>query len=259
MRFRLNLLFVALTCSLAASQVAVTGAQKNVREETDLPVREEINRRYPLAPGGLVEVSYILGTVEIEATDSDQAEVDIVRSAHTRADLERFDRINIEHSPARLVLRGDDSSSGGIEVRHRVRLRLPRQTGLSVREVNGRVNIAGVAGDIRMSDVNGGASVMGSVGALELSGINGGITVSIARLATGGARLSDINGAVELRLADGLDATLEIRELDQRPQVETSRVVVSRMGEKSFHGQIGAGGPLIRVHDVNGKLRISGD
>jgi hypothetical protein len=56
-----------------------------------------------------------------------------------------------------------------------------------------------------------------------------------------GARLRDINGAVELHLADSLDATLEIRELDQRPQVEPSRVAHRRVGEKSYHGQIGAG------------------
>lgn len=259
MKLRRTLLFVAITCLFVAAQVAVTNAQKNLREETDLPVREEINRRYQLSPGARVEVSFILGTVEIEAADSDQAEVNIVRSANTRADLDRFDRINLDDTPARLVLRGDDSSSGGIEVRHRVRLRLPRQTRLSLREINGRVQVAGLAGDIRMSDINGGASVVQSAGALELSGINGGITVGIARLATGGARLSDINGVVGLRLAAGLDATLEIREIDQRPQIETARVALSQVGEKSFRGQIGAGGSLIRVLEVNGKLRISGD
>jgi len=259
MKLRLNLLFVAITFLSVAARVAVTGTQKNLREETDLPVREEINRRYQLSPGARVEVSFVLGSVDIEATESDQAEVDIVRSANTRADLDRFDRVNLEHAPSRLVLRGDDSSSGGIEVRHRVRLRLPRQTGLSVREVNGRVKVAGLEGDIQMSDVNGGASIVRSVGALKLSGINGGITLGIARLATGGARLSDINGAVELRLAAGLDATLEISELDHRPQIETSRVAISQVGEKSFRGQIGGGGPLIRVLEVNGKLKISSD
>ncbi len=256
MRFRLTLL---LTFLLVAAQVALTSAQKIPRAETDLPVREEINRRYQLAPGARVEVSFILGPVEIEATHAAQAEVDIVRSAHTRADLDRFDRIKLEYAPSRLVLQGDDSSSGGIEVRHRVRLRLPRQSGLSVREVNGRVIVAGLEGDIRMSDVNGGAAVRRSTGALELSGINGGITLGIARLAPSGARLRDINGAVELRLAEGLDATLEIEELDRRPQIETSRVALSQAGEKSFRGQIGRGGPLIRVLEVNGKLRISSE
>lgn len=259
MRFRLTMLFVATAALLATLQFVISGAQKSVREETDLPVREEINRRYQLSPGARVEVSFILGAVEIEATDSDQAEVYIVRSANARADLDRFDRINIEHAPSRLALCGDDSSSGGIEVRHRARLRLPRQTELSVRQVNGRVRVAGLEGNVRMSDVNGGATVARSAGDLELTGINGGVTLGIARLAASGARLRDITGGVELRLADGLDANLEIRELDDRPLVETPRAAINQVGEKRFLGRIGAGGPMIRVIEVNGKFRIRDD
>ncbi len=220
----------------------------------ELPAQEQITRRFQLSPNARVEVSYILGSVEIEATDGDSAEVHIIRSANTQADLERFDRIHIEHTPARLVLRGEDSKSNGIEVRHRVRLRLPRNARIDLREINGRVHINGMEGAIRLNEVNGGAQIPQLSGELDMSSVNGRITLGLARLVPGGIHLRDV-GTVELNVADGVNAELEIDELD-RLLLETPRASLQQRGEKKFQVRIGAGGPLIRIIDVNGQVRI---
>lgn len=224
-----------------------------VRE--DLPAREEITRYYRLSPAARVEVSYILGPVEVEAADGDGAEVHIVRSANSQADLERFDRIHIEQSAERLVLRGEDSRSGGIEIRHRVRLRLPGDAQISLYEINGRAHIDGLEGAIRLNEVNGGALIPRLAGELDATSVNGRITLGLARLVPAGISLRDV-GTVELQVAEGVNADLEISDLHAPPLLETPRASLNRIGEEEFQVRIGAGGPVIRIIDVRGQVRI---
>jgi beta-lactamase regulating signal transducer with metallopeptidase domain len=238
---------------LKQSNDEASAAQKTVRE--DLPEREETTYRYQLTADARVEVSYILGSVEIEATDSDSAEVYIVRSANAKADLERFDHIFIEQTPSRLVLRGEDSKSNGIEIRHHLRLRLPKNSRLSLREVNGRVSINGMEGAIRLNEINGGALIPQVSGELEMEGVNGKISLGLTRLVPNGIRLRDV-GSVELQVAEDVNAELEIGELEATPLLETPRARVNRTGEKNFQVRIGTGGPVIRIIDVNGRVSI---
>jgi hypothetical protein len=222
----------------------------------DSSEREETTNHYQLSGSARIEVSYILGSVEIEAVDSNQAEVYIVRSAKSKVDLERFDRINVEQTPAGLELRGEDSKSGGVEIRHHVRLRLPRSSRLSLREINGRVHINGMEGAIQLKDVNGGAVIPQLSGELKMDGINGGIKLGLTRLAPGGILISDVTSGVELQVAAGINANLEFGELDAQPLIEIPQLSLQRTSEKKFEGQLGAGGPVIRIMDVNGEVRI---
>lgn len=223
----------------------------------DLAEREETTRRIQLSAGARVEVSYIMGSVEIEAIEGDTAEVYFVRSANARADLERFDQIYVEQDSTRLTLRGADSQSNGIEVRHRVKLRLPRHCALRLHEINGSVAISGMAGALRLSEINGSAALSQIFGALEMNSINGGVTLTLERLMTGGVRISDVRD-LELRVANDLHAQLDITELETAPRSETSRAKVRRVGENRFQVLIGNGGQVIRLDDVNGKVRIHG-
>jgi beta-lactamase regulating signal transducer with metallopeptidase domain len=226
------------------------------REQKESGEREEKSYRFELAAGARVEVSYILGLVEIEAADGNLAEIQVSRSANTRADLERFDRINVEQTGAGLQVRGEDSKSNGIEIRHHLRLRLPRNCQVSLWEVNGRVHIDGIEGAIQLKDVNGGADIPRLSGELKMDGINGDIKLGVTRLAGKGISIRDANSDIELQLAGGIGARLEIIELEDQPLIEIPQLNLQQTGEKKFEGQLGAGGPLIRIMDVNGQLRI---
>jgi beta-lactamase regulating signal transducer with metallopeptidase domain len=246
---------VALVYNTLSQPADVKHLYDRIPPHQDLPAQEHITQRYALSPNARVEVSYILGSVEIEAADDNNAEVYTLRSANTNADLDRFDRIHIEHTPSRLVLRGEDSKSDGIEIRHHVRLRLPRNCQLHLREINGRVSINGMEGAIRLNEVNGGAQIPQLSGELEMDGVNGSIRLGLMRLAPSGIRLRDV-GSVELQVEEDVNAELEIGELDAAPMIETPRANLNRAGEKNFRGRIGAGGPVIRIIDVNGRVRI---
>src|ERR1043165_9211822 len=67
------------------------GAQERPSGSRDLPVRNEIHRQYQLAPNTTVEMSTIAGPVEIETTSGQSAEITIVNSAETQADLNCLD------------------------------------------------------------------------------------------------------------------------------------------------------------------------
>jgi HEAT repeat protein len=247
---------VALFNSPLSQLAGANLLNERIPPHQDLPAQEQITHRYELSPNARVEVSHILGSVEIEAADDNNAEVYILRSAKTKADLDRYDRIHIEHTPSRLVLRGEDNSSNGIEIRHHVRLRLPKNCQLHLREINGRVSINGMEGAIRLNEVNGGAQIPQISGELEMDGVNGRIGLGLIRLAPSGIRLRDV-GSVELRVAEGVNAELEVGELDASPTVEMPRANLSRIGEKNYRVSIGAGGPTIRMIDVNGQVKIT--
>jgi hypothetical protein len=248
-----TLLSILSAALLLASSVATAYGQ----DVADLSVREETTRHYQLSAAARVEVSHILGSVEIEAVEGNTAEVYFVRSAHTRADLERYDQIYVEQDAARLTLRGTDSSSGGIEVRHRVKLRLPKHCALRLHEINGAVVINGMAGALWLNEINGGATLLQIQGELEMQSINGGVTLALRQLTANGIRISDVRD-LDLSVSNDLHAQLDITELDTAPHSDTSRAKVRRLGEKRFQVRIGNGGPAIRLHDVNGKVTIRG-
>jgi hypothetical protein len=230
---------------------------KEIVGRSDLPVREESFHRFQVAQSAVIEVSQILGPVEIEATDSDRAEVFIVRSAYAQADLDRFDRIIVEQNHARLALCGEDSKSNGIAVHHYVQLRVPRSSRVSLREINGRVSINGIEGAIWLNGVNGDARLSQVAGEAEMSAINGKVTFSLARLVPKGICLRDV-ASVELGIADEINAELELDKLKEPPMTEVARVSLKKLWKGRFDGRIGSGGPVIRILDVGGRVRIHG-
>src|SRR5678816_1208625 len=94
--------FVMLACGAPRGAVAT-------ETRGDFQEREEINRTYQLAPGAHVEVSSIRGPVEIVNTNSATAEVQIIRTARTRADLE-YHKIEVEQTANGLVVKGVQES-----------------------------------------------------------------------------------------------------------------------------------------------------
>ncbi|HXQ34121.1 MAG TPA: hypothetical protein VN843_08920, partial [Anaerolineales bacterium] len=89
-----------LACGAPPAAITTETAQRR-----DFNERDEINQTYQLAPGATVEVSSIRGPVEIISGDTATAEVKIIRSARTRADLE-YHKIEVEQTGSGLVVRG---------------------------------------------------------------------------------------------------------------------------------------------------------
>ena len=232
-------------------------------DESEFTEKDEVRQSYQLTPGATVKVSGINGAVEVETASGSTAEVHIVRSARSRADLEHR-KIIIEHTGANLVVRGENDSEKRYgrgenpQVRQRVTLRLPRRIDFTASGVNGKTTVGEVDGPVKISGINGKVEVAQAVGYSELSGINGSVIVTISQLGERGLRVSGINGAVELRFTDALNADLKVTGINGSVNADMPNVsVLGTVSRSNFNARIGAGGAPINVSGVNGSVRLT--
>ncbi|HEV7904794.1 MAG TPA: hypothetical protein VGO96_13210 [Pyrinomonadaceae bacterium] len=232
-------------------------------DDSEFTEKDEIHQTYQLTPGATVRVAGINGAVDVETTGGSVAEVHIVRSARSRADLEHR-KVIIEHSGTSLVVRGENDNERRYargeqpQVRQRVTLRLPRQIDLTASGINGRTTIGEVDGPVKVSGINGKVEVAQAVGYSELSGINGTVIVTISQLGERGIRVSGINGAVELRFTDALNADLKVTGINGSVNADMPNVsVLGTVSRNNFNARIGSGGAPINVSGVNGRVRLS--
>lgn len=289
---------VLLTCMMMlacgappASVTTETGQRRDFKE------RDEFNQTYQLAPGARVEVSSIRGPVEITNGNSATAEVQIIRSARTRADLE-YHKIEVQQTGNGLVVRGvqepEDRQIRNIQVDHHVILKLPRSIDLSVSSVSGSLKVGDVDGQTIVSSISGSANIGHVGGKLQVSSVSGSLEVgnvgADARVnsISGNLGLGQINGSLDVSSVSGsLNATLQslspqgihIRSVSGSIEIGFKSEVNADFNAESISGQvylnvpnvtreseekspnvrarIGAGGTPISIQSVSGNIRLT--
>ncbi|MGH8595426.1 MAG: hypothetical protein ACREXT_02065, partial [Gammaproteobacteria bacterium] len=202
------------------------------------------------------------GSVDIETSAGSVAEVNIVRSARNREDLE-YRKIIVEQTATSLIVRGDNererSSYGrNRDVRQRVMLRLPRAVDLGVSGVNGKVGVGEIDGPVHLSGINGRVEVAQAMGYSDISGINGRVKVTISQLGARGIHVSGVNGGVELFFAEELNADLDVTGINGSVNTDVANVTVfGKLDRQNFHAKIGSGGSPIKVTGINGHVKLS--
>lgn len=232
----------------------------------DLAEREEIRRSYSLKPAANVIVSGINGRVDVETAETDHAEVLIVRSAKNREDLQ-FRKINIDHDPTELRIRVEDDRrsifsafSSRREARQRVVLKLPRKAMFETNNVNGNVTVGELDGSVEVRNVNGTVNIAQATGSARFHGVNGKIDATVAKLTGEGVGLTAVNGNTTLRFVGEVNAEVEARGQNGKVSSDLPNLE-ERKYEKQRHGvynaRIGAGGPQIEIHGVNGNVYLT--
>ena len=267
---------------------------ETARTSDDFREREEINRTYQLAPGAHVEVSSIRGPVEIVNSDSATAEVQIIRTARTRADLE-YHKIEIEQTASSLVVKGvQDRRRENIQVNHHVILKLPRRIDLAVSSVSGSLKVGDVDGQTVVSSISGSGSIgnvggklqvssisgnleVGNVGAdarvtsisgnlglgqvngsLDVTSISGGLKATLTSLSTEGIHVKSISGSVEIAFKSDINADFNAEHVSGQVYLDVPNVTRDS-DEKSSNvrARIGAGGTPITISSVSGNIRLA--
>jgi hypothetical protein len=136
-------------------------------------------------------------------------------------------------------------------------LTVPRNARLDeIKLVNGPLDIHGVAGEVHASCVNGKLLAEGLQGRAQLSTVNGRTEARFERVSEP-IDLSSVNGTIELVLPS-----------DARARLEASTVSGGIDNDFGFHsnshrwvgheldGELGNGGPHIKLSNVNGKIDI---
>jgi hypothetical protein len=226
--------------------------------------RDEIRKSFELQPGARLVIQDINGKVEIQTSDTKTAEVYVLRTAKNSESLTRREVV-IEQTASGLVVRGKDARHAGFwehlfgsHPDEQVTIKAPRQIALSMNGINGRVTSGDVDGTIEVQGINGHVELGQATVSAEIGGINGSVVVGLKQLGARGARISGVNGGIELKLANGLNADLTAKGMNGNVRSEISEVTVDR--EEFGHGysaHIGSGGAPITLSGINGNVRLT--
>ena len=259
-----------LACSVTSSQLV---SAKALSSGGNFQEREEINQKYELAPGARVEVSSIRGPVEVYDTNSATAEVQIIRTARTRADLE-YHKIAVEQTATSLVVRGiqePNHRGENVRVNHHVILRVPRRVDLAVSSISGGVRVGDIAGQTSLNSISGSATIGNVAGPLSVHSISGNLTAqnagaqAVINSVSGSATIGTVGGPLDVRSISG---NLQVGDVSGEARVNSVSgdahmglvngplTIVSVSGSvKTTLSNLGTQG--IRINSVSGSVEIA--
>jgi hypothetical protein len=138
---------------------------------------------------------------------------------------------------------------------------VPRRSDLSLRARNGGISISDVNGRIDFKTLNGGVNLLRVGGNVQGNTINGGVNVVLAgaRWDGEGLDITTTNGGVSLVMPDNYSAHLETGTVNGNVSFGSPvNVPVSGRGRmpRDVSIDLGAGGPTVRVTTTNGGIRV---
>jgi DUF4097 and DUF4098 domain-containing protein YvlB len=226
---------------------------------------EEFHQTYALTPDGRVQLDNINGAVHISTWDQNEVKVDAVKYADSKDRLDEA-RIEIDSSKEHLSIRtkypdhdltfnrGSHDNPASVEYT----LTVPRTARLDeIKLINGALDVTGVTGEVHASCINGHLEAHNLSGRAELSTINGHLDARFDQLAGSSIDLNTVNGSVELTIPSDSSAEIEAStvsggiENDFGLHVNHHRVV-----GHDLRGELGTGGPHIKLTSVNGHIEI---
>ena len=232
-------------------------------------MREEFHQTYPLSLSGRVSLENINGDVQIKVWDRPAVQVDAVKKAYRKDRLaEATIEVNATEENIRIKTEYPDepqnfrSGQGRFDNPATVdyTLTVPRKALLeSVELINGSIDIEGVEGNVKASSINGRLNARGLMGEARLSTINGPLNATFNQLDESKAiSLGSVNGNVTLVIPSNSNAS--VRAGTVHGDISTDFGLKVKHGEyvgHSMDGQIGNGGPKIKLGNVNGGIRVS--
>lgn len=232
-------------------------------------LREEFHQTYSLSPSGRVSLENINGDVQIKVWDRPAVQVDAVKKAYRKDRLaEAQIKVNATEENIRIRTEYPDESQNFRSDHRRTdnpatveyTLTVPRQAVLeSIELVNGSIEIDGVEGNVKASSVNGRLSARGLTGEARLSTINGPLEATFTQLdESKSISLGSVNGALTLVIPSNANASLRAGTV--HGGISTDFGLKVKHGEyvgHSLEGQLGTGGPRIKLGNVNGGIKIT--
>jgi DUF4097 and DUF4098 domain-containing protein YvlB len=226
---------------------------------------EEFHQTYAIAADGRVELDNINGDVHISTWDRNEVKVDAVKYAGTK---ERLDEAHIEVDAGKDYVSistkyperdhnfnwGSHNNPAGVEYT----LTVPRNARLDeIKLINGALEITGAAGEVHASCINGKLEARNLSGRAELSTINGHLDVRFEQLPGSSVELNSVNGSVELTIPSDAKAEIEASTVSGSISNDFGlRVNHHRFVGHDLRGELGDGGPRIKLANVNGRIEI---
>ncbi|MFL6228290.1 MAG: DUF4097 family beta strand repeat-containing protein [Pyrinomonadaceae bacterium] len=254
-----GLLLVALASVAHAGSIfdGFDGRAAARDDDADFTERDSSRQTYQLSPGASLEIFSVSGNVTVETSATDQAEVEIVRTARTREDLE-CRKFKVEASANRLRLEGSDDrrQCRNVQVNQSVTMRVPRRVNLDVKSVSGNVRVGELDGTAHLQSISGSATVARATGEAFITSVSGRVSVNLSQLG-GGVRINSVSGSVEVGLPDGANADVSVHSVSGSVTADMPGLTIRKIGEGSdYEGRLGAGGTQMSVSSVSGSVRF---
>ena len=226
---------------------------------------EELHQTYTLTQNGRVELDNINGAVHISTWDRNEVKVDAVKYADRKERLDAA-HIDIDSGKDYLSIRtkyrdhdltfnwGSHNNPAGVEYT----LTVPREARLDeIKLINGSLDIAGAAGEVRASCINGKLEAHNLSGRADLSTVNGHLDARFDQLASSSVELHSVNGSLELTIPSDSKAEIEANTVSGGIENDFGlHVNHHNFVGHDLRGELGNGGPHIKLENVNGRIEI---
>src|SRR6266446_3749869 len=221
-------------------------------------ITKEFNQTYPLQPGGSFELQNVNGTVEVEGWDRDTIEIRAVKTAkHRESDLELVS-IDVDAKPSAVSVSTRYPQNEGVEVAVEYKVHVPHCAHVEhLGTVNGTLRVSGIEAVEDLRTVNGNIEVYEGGGSVHAHTTNGNVHLELLHVQDkNGAVAETTNGSVLLAVPADTQADLETRCLNGNFSSELPVAFESTLKPREMHGRLGRGGAPIRLHTVNGGIRL---
>jgi DUF4097 and DUF4098 domain-containing protein YvlB len=228
-------------------------------------VTEEFHQTYALASDGRIELENINGAVHVSTWDRNEVKVDAVKYAHSKDRLDEA-KIEVDSNKDHLSIRtkykdhdlsfnsGSHNNPASVEYT----LTVPRMARLDeIKLINGSLDVTGVGGEVRASCINGRLEAHDLAGTARLSTINGRLEARFAQISRSGVELNSVNGSVDLTIPSDAKAEVEASTLSGGISNDFGlHVNRQQWVGHNLRGELGSGGPHIKLENVNGRIEI---
>jgi DUF4097 and DUF4098 domain-containing protein YvlB len=216
-----------------AAMLALSGC---VAGDFGLRVRDSVEESRPLAAGGEFSLQNTNGTVTITAWDEPRVLIEATKAASSERALKELEVV-VEGEGNRVTVKTVYPRprwlGGAGKVDYRVSL--PRSARVTVKNVNGKVEVDGVDGRLQASTVNGSLEVGHGGGEIEASTTNGSVRLTLPRDARADLSAHTVNGSIHCEF-----------DLTER----------NRSSRRRLKGRIGGGGARFELRTVNGSVNV---
>src|SRR6516165_4268934 len=239
--------------------------------DRDLPVeaQETIQKSFSMAgvQHRSLEIDNVWGFIEVVGTDSDQARLTVSKSirAESKDKLEQARKevaldISEQEGFLKFYVNGPfrchcDDGCGhrefdGYIVKMDFQIQVPHDVDIRLKTVNeGRVVVRDINGNFLVRNVNGDVEMASISGSGTARTVNGPVKVSFRRNPREASDFQTVNGSI---YSDFPVAALPVRPM----QEEHHGAKVIYRADRYTGVRIGAGGPEIKVQNLNGDIRI---
>jgi hypothetical protein len=166
---------------------------------------------------------------------------------------------------------------GGFFDRLNIEIKVPKQTALDLKTMNGSISVEGISGEMTIDAMNGHINVQDASGPVVAHSMNGRIVASITQISAAKASsFSSMNGSIEVTLPADLTAHLKIKtdhgeiytDFDVKVDSSTGSSTLAIDGggknggvvlshtDHTLYGTINGGGPEMQFITYNGRIVI---